>query len=66
MRSFANLGGLHTKINMCIDLNALGVSYCMVFAYVWGAVLVFIPYLWISIIHLWISIFIIGYPYIDL
>ena len=24
--------------------------------FVWGAVLVFIPYLWISIIHLWISI----------
>ena len=22
---------------------------------IWGAVLVFIPYLWISIIHLWIS-----------
>ena len=23
---------------------------------IWGAVLLFIPYLWISIIHLWISI----------
>ena len=25
-------------------------------AVLWGAVLLFIPYLWISIIHLWISI----------
>ena len=27
-----------------------------IWALLWGAILLFIPYLWISIIHLWISI----------